>query len=352
MERSELLAACRPLLRHGIGALVFNTGIAGLLTLVGFGGGMGVNLIFSQCIGMPMWLLADGGRRLIWPNSKPPFFPFAILLIASTMAASLGGTLLATTLLSIPWMIDTYLTSLMITAVAGFIGVLYFWERERVAGLEAGAAMEKSRAETIERQMVQAQLKMLQAQIEPHFLFNTLANLRALIPLDPVRAQSMLDHLDAFLRTALAAARREQNTLRDEFGLLRDYLEILAIRMDKRLRYKLDLPEELAEAQVPPMLLQPLVENAVRHGLEPRIEGGEVAVSASAADGKLAITVADTGIGMGRSSSPGTGLGLEHVRERLAGTYGDKAGIAIRDNGGDGVAITITIPITVPLNKK
>jgi sensor histidine kinase YesM len=336
--------ACRPLAWHGVVAVIFNSGIAALLAVVGFGGGLGVNLVFSQCIGLPAWFLIDGGRKILWPGRKPPIIGFAILVLVSMLVASLGGTALATSLLGIPWMIDTYLTSLMITAVAGFVASLYFWEREKVAGLEAAAAWERSRFETVERQIAQAQLKLLQAQIEPHFLFNTLANLRALIPLDPSRAQSMLDHLDGFLRTALAAARKDQNTLGDEFGLLRDYLEILAIRMDKRLSYRLDLPAELAAEEVPPMLLQPLVENAVRHGLEPTIEGGEVSISARAANGALAITVSDTGIGMRESSNPGTGLGLAHVRERLAAAYGDKAKVEIRDNAGGGVAITLAIP--------
>jgi sensor histidine kinase YesM len=344
MELSGRLAACRPLWWHGLLSVIFNTGIAAMLTAVGFGGGIGVNLVYSQCIGLLVWLLADGGRRLLWPNGKPPLGPMSMLVIASMLLGSFGGTTLASFLLGHPRGVDTYMTSLLITAAAGFIGSLYFWEREKVAGLEAEAAQEESRSAVIERQVAEARLKLLQAQIEPHFLFNTLANLRALIPLDPARAQAMLDHLDGFLRAALAAARREQNTLGDEFSLLRDYLEILKIRMDKRLSYRLDLPEALAGALLPPMLLQPLVENAVKHGLEPSVDGGEVAVSARAGGGMITILIADTGSGARGNSNPGTGLGLAHVRERLAAAYGNRASLQFRENDNGGVAVTLVIP--------
>jgi sensor histidine kinase YesM len=152
----------------------------------------------------------------------------------------------------------------------------------------------------------------------------------------------MLGHLNGYLRATLAAARRERSTLADEFALLRGYLELQAMRMGERLRFRLELPESLAQVDLPPMLLQPLVENALKHGLEPKIEGGEVKVSASAEQGRLVLEIADTGIG--RGSSGGTGVGLANVKERIAAAYEGKARIAASENPAGGYTVTLSIP--------
>ena len=133
-------------------------------------------------------------------------------------------------------------------------------------------------------QAAEARLRLLEAQLEPHMLFNTLANLRALIGVDPQRAQTMLDHMIAYLRATLRASRADADrphTLQDEFARLQDYLELMAIRMGPRLQFALELPEALATQPVPPLLLQPLVENSIQHGLEPKVEGGRITVRAS-----------------------------------------------------------------------
>ena len=188
-------------------------------------------------------------------------------------------------------------------------------------------------------------LKLLQAQIEPHFLFNTLANLQALIGVDPARAQAMLSHLDGYLRAALATTRNDWDTLAGEFALLRSYLEILAIRMGPRLTYELDLPPELATARLPPMLLQPLVENAIRHGLEPKVDGGKVRVAARDEGNKLVLVVEDSGMGFGAGAAAGTGVGLAHVKQRLAAVYGIGASIQTGESDGGGVRITLRVPL-------
>jgi len=343
--RPERLTAFASLPRNGLYTALFTTGIAALLTAVGFGGSFAGNFVYSQCIGLPAWLLCDGGRRLLWPGKLSPAAPMMALMGVSLVLAWLGGTWLAAVLLGRPMRAEIQMTSLLVTAAGGFIAALYFREREKAALHEREAAREKSRAETIERQVVEARLRLLQAQIEPHFLFNTLANLQALIPTDAARAQLMLDHLDGFLRAALAAARKEHSTLADEFALLRDYLEILAIRMGERLRYRLTLPEPLAGAALPPMLLQPLVENAVKHGLEPKVGGGEVAVSASEKDGRLLLEVTDGGIGIGSARTAGAGTGIAQVRERLRARYGDGASLEIADNPGGGLKVTLRLPL-------
>lgn len=345
MTLSSRPAAWALLPKHGLYIALYNTAIAALLTAVGFGGGFFVNFVYSQCIGLTAWLLIDTSRHLLWRGGWPPAVPMLLIVVVSILAASVGGTWLAASLFGHPWRAHSHLTSLLITAVAGSVAVFYFWEREKIARLEAAAAQDKSRAETVERQIAEARLRLLQAQIEPHFLFNTLANLQALIPADPARAQLMLDHLNEFLHAALAASRKERNSLADEFALLRDYLEILAIRMGKRLRYRLDLPDSLARAEMPPMLLQPLVENAIKHGLEPKIDGGEIAVRASAGGGRLVLEVTDTGLGLGAAATSGTGTGIAQVRERLAAVYGGSASLEFTGNPGGGVAATLRLPL-------
>jgi signal transduction histidine kinase len=346
MTHSARLAARTTLPTYILYSVIFNTVIAVLLAAVGFGGGFGVNLVYSQCIGLPASLLSFGTRRLLWPDRSAPIVMLLPFVIAFLLLAWFGGTWLAALLLGHPWPVQGYLTSLVITAVAGFVAVLYFWERERMACLETEAAQQKSRAETIERQAAQARFALLQAQIEPHFLFNTLANLHALIGAEPARAQTMLSHLNDFLRASLLAARKDRNSLAEEFALLRDYLELLSIRMGARLAFRLDLPQELAQSQVPPMLLQPLVENAVKHGLEPKVEGGEVTVVARRNGDCIELQVADTGLGFAAAATSGTNVGLAHLRERLAAIYGATASLGIAENAQGGVSVTLNLPLS------
>ena len=348
MNHPDRLAAFATFPINGLYVALFNTGVAALLAAVGFGGSFAVNFVYSQCIGLPAWLVCDGGRRLLWPGQPSPTAPMIALASSSLLLAWFGGTRLAAFALGDPWHAtgtEKGLTILLITVAAGFAIVLHLWEREKSARLEIEAARERSRAETVERQIAQARLRLLQAQIEPHFLFNTLANLHALIPVNPARAQVMLDRLNDFLRAAFAAGRQDSNTLAGEFALLRAYLEIFAIRMGERLRFRLELPEALAGKALPPMLLQPLVENAIKHGVEPKIEGGEVTVRANAEDDRLVLTVADTGLGRGASSTAGTGAGIAHVRERLSGAYGEAASLELTDNAAGGVTATLRLPL-------
>ena len=309
----------------------FNTAIALLLTLVSYGN-LRDNFVFSHCIGFSVLLIVDAGRRLLWHDRSPPTLPMIALVVGAILGGWLGGTFIATLILGQPWNPgDTGGTALAVTAVAGLIGTYFFWTRERTS--------------EIERHSVEAKLKLLQAQIEPHFLFNTLANLDALIQTDPPRARVMLGHLNVYLRATLTASRRERSTLEEEFALLRGYLEVQAIRMGSRLKHTLELPVALAGASVPPMLLQPLVENAIRHGLEPKMEGGEIAVRAGKEQGVLVVTVSDTGVGWQAPGSSGTGVGLANVRERLAAAYGGQASIQVVDQPGGGASVALRLPI-------
>jgi signal transduction histidine kinase len=310
---------------------VFNTAIALLLTLVGYGGSFRDNMVFSHCIGFSVLLLVHGGWTLFWPLQKPPRLPFFGLILVAVVGGWLGGSALASLLLGIPWTGGRSAgVALVVTVTAGIVGTWFFWARHR--------------AEEMQRQAVEAQLKMLQAQIEPHFLFNTLANLDALIQTDPKRARAMLGHFNAYLRATLAATRRERSTLADEFALLRGYLEVQGMRMGERLRFSLELPDSLAQADLPPMLLQPLVENSLKHGLEPKVEGGEVKVSAREEGGRLVLEVADTGLGKANGATGGTGVGLANVRERLAAAYDNNAKVEAGANPAGGYTVRLSIP--------
>lgn len=196
-----------------------------------------------------------------------------------------------------------------------------------------------------EKELTVARLNILQAQVEPHFLYNTLANAQLLCRSDAVGAERMLGHLIQYLRHSLPRTGDALSTLGVELERATAYLEILRIRMGPRLVVDVDVPEALRGTPMPPMMLQTLVENAIKHGLEPRTRGGHVWLRASRTEAGVAVTVADDGEGFGSGTS-GTGIGLRNVRERLKLVYGDRAGLAVVANFPSGVAATITVPET------
>ena len=180
-------------------------------------------------------------------------------------------------------------------------------------------------------------------------LFNTLANLRVLIATDPPRAVAMLDRLNSYLRVTLSGSRALAHPLAAEFQRLGDYLELMSVRMGPRLAYRLELPDDLREVAVPPLLLQPLVENAIRHGLEPKVEGGEIAIGARREGRRLVIEVRDTGVGIAESNGappPEGGFGLSQVRERLATAYGEQDGLQLAAGPAGGTSVTINLPLS------
>jgi sensor histidine kinase YesM len=232
----------------------------------------------------------------------------------------------------------TVMISLTVALVpAGFLTYV-FYTRNRMATIEL-------RAEAAQRTAAESQLRLLESQLEPHMLFNTLANLRVLIAHDPQRAQGMLDHLIAFLRATLAASRAGSHPLSEEFARISDYLALMHIRMGPRLKIQLDLPELLSTLQVPPLLLQPLVENAIRHGLEPKVSGGRVEVSAARHGNHLVLSVRDTGVGLDAPAHHGARFGLQQVRDRLCTLYGEAGTLDLRaaqtENGGTLAVVTL-----------
>ncbi len=216
------------------------------------------------------------------------------------------------------------------------------------AEVKAAQATEVAESESLKRQVIEARMAAMQAQVEPHFLFNTLASIDHLIETDPARASTMQKNLIALLRASLPTLREANaqgtRALAHELAVIRPYLEILKVRMEERLQTMIDVPEGLHSAEFPPMMLQSLVENAIKHGLEPKPEGGTLAVKAEVLHGMLALTVADTGLGFGKAATAGTGTGLANIRERLALLYGKHAQLTLTENQPSGTVATITVP--------
>ncbi|MCC6851204.1 MAG: histidine kinase [Rubrivivax sp.] len=342
--------------------------VAALLAAID-GGGLGTKLVYAFAIGIACTVytslarLAAAGASDLWrrrrglPAAEAGFGAGWTGVLPALLAAMLAGppTGLAIadrltghaspSLLEMRWASTRLTIALAVIGTVASIVVLSLQERLAAARLAAEAA---------ERQAAQSRLRLLQSQLEPHMLFNTLANLRVLIGLDAAAAQSMLDRLIAFLRATLGASQAPQHALAREFAWLDDYLALMRVRMGERLHYELDLPPELAALPVPPLLLQPLVENAVRHGLEPQLAPGRVSVCAARAGDALVLTVRDSGVGFApgvpgvpRASAAGGGggFGLAQVRERLSTIYGPDAGLSLEPAAGGGTLATLHLPL-------
>ncbi len=321
------------------------------------------NLVHSVCIATLCWFAIDSLRLGLarWAHRNDPpdsnqaaarwpgwplmmvavvvgtVFGFSVghelanLVLANDTQSHVGGYFRGS------WrqMLALFLGSL----IPGMVITYWFYSRETIAAKEAAV-------QAAQRQAAEHQLKLLESQLEPHMLFNTLANLRVLIGVDPKRAQAMLDQLIAFLRATLAGSRTSQHPLRAEFTRLAEYLALMQIRMGDRLQMRFDLPDELAGLPVPPLLLQPLIENCIKHGLEPEITGGRVDVSAARDGDTLVLTVRDTGAGLSGDTVVGSSFGLVQVRERLAALYGARASLTLADavDAEGGVLATIRLP--------
>ncbi len=222
------------------------------------------------------------------------------------------------------------------------------YKRQLTAQAEAAQATEVAESEQLKRQVVEARMAAMQAQVEPHFLFNTLASIDHLIETDPPRASQMQKNLIALLRASMPTMREANHgaprDLAREMAVIKPYLEILKVRMEERLTTRIDVPDGLLSAEFPPMMIQSLVENAIKHGLEPKAEGGELLIRAEIVHGKLNIVVADTGLGFGKAATAGTGVGLANIRERLQLLYGREASVAVAENAPSGTKVTIAVP--------
>ena len=216
---------------------------------------------------------------------------------------------------------------------------------KRRAELMAKEATAQADVATLERRLVEAQMATLQAQIEPHFLFNTLALIGQLIETDPPQAAKVHMHLIDYLRATMPQLRSSGGgTLGRQVELSRAYLAIMQARMKDRLAVSFDVPDYLDQAPFPPMMLPTLIENAIKHGLEPKIEGGRIDVRAFLIDGKLQVDVRDNGVGFNMHA--GDGVGLANIRERLHLLYGSDAELVIEAPVEGGALASIRVPYT------
>jgi signal transduction histidine kinase len=305
-------------------------------------------LVFSESVGLAIIGFALLLRPSRWFASVSPTLGWLVTGAIAIPAGYVVGHVLALAILQEPFRIlspgiDRLVPVVFTVLIAGF-GLHYFATREHLAN-EAAARSEAQRLAT------ESQLRLLRAQLEPHMMFNTLANLRSLVREDALQAEVMIDQLITYLRSALAASRTEESTLSNEFTQLRAYLEIMSLRMGPRLTYRLELPQDLEKVAVPAMLLQPLVENAIKHGLEPKVGTGRVDVVARRTDAGVEISIADTGLGLPAQgetrSSPGSvsgSYGLLHVRERLQALYGSQASLTLARLAPTGVCAIVRIP--------
>jgi len=218
----------------------------------------------------------------------------------------------------------------------------------KLAAARAQATLARAEAERhlLSKQAVEAELKLMQAQVEPHFLFNTLASVQFLTETDPPAANRLLGHLIAYLRAALPQLRASSTTLGKEVELCEAYLNILRTRIGSRLAFSIDVPAELRAHAFPPNLLISLVENAIKHGIEPSADGGTIEVRARRDGDMLTVEVADTGRGVvDNGSRQGGGVGLANVRERLAALYGSRGRFTLSPLTPRGTRAALEIPI-------
>jgi sensor histidine kinase YesM len=307
------------------------------------------NLLVSLCVSTAFFAVFRGFERWApqrwldtitgWRDWRSALF-FSGLSIACTLAGVIVGFAL----------VDMIWSGVGLKELLRNLG---FWRQFLLVSVLVSVVLTRRyrarwKEEALQARVTEAQLKLLQGQIEPHFLFNTLANVQSLIDFDPQRAKEMLERFTDYLRASLVGQLRgDTTTLAQEFAMLEAYLALMQLRMGERLRVRFELPAELGAVVLPPLLVQPLVENAIHHGLEPQIAGGQVTVSARRQDGALQIWVEDDGQGLhGPRRRGGHGVALGNIRERLQARWGPAARLDLLPREGGGTRASLQIPLT------
>ena len=308
----------------------------------------GRNLVVALCIGFVIQLLFNLGRRLFaspaqvrqWRAWQRTLFFAGVPLLGVAIGWPLGVQLSGADVLV--WVSSRDGNNIVIGTVLMAVMLTFLFHTFFAA---------KSRQFEAEKRATEAQLRLLQAQIEPHFLFNTLANVQTLLDHDLPKARQMLEAFTDYLRSSLTTLRVEASPLAQELELARNYLVLLQARMEDRLRFSIDADDAALRVPLPPLLLQPLVENAVVHGLEPSIDGGSVRVTARIAGPQLVIEVLDDGRGPDApprlGGRAGAGLALTNIRQRLQARYGVQASLEIHA-AHPGTLARITLPLEAP----
>jgi signal transduction histidine kinase len=341
---------------------VWNTMIAAFLTgaaLMFGAGGDGVREVF-----VPLWAISNlvgylihgtltGLQRVLrgWPSRARgmPRLLYQVVVTGScvVLGVAIGNALLngrhPLYYLERGAVLAPLIPFALLMAVFMFL-VLVAGER-RIAR-QTLAARQSEQIAAAAQLLAEARLRALQAQIEPHFLYNTLANVLSLIDTQPAQASHMLGRFIDYLRASLTASRAEHATLGAELDLAAAYLDVLAVRMGARLRYRIEADAAARAVRIAPMLLQPIVENAVMHGLEPKVDGGEIVLRVRLDGQAVRIEVADSGAGLtARPARPGGGVGLANLRSRLRSLYGHGAEVQLLENQPCGVLVRVLLPL-------
>lgn len=324
-----------------LAVFIANSLIATILWLSGMHGNFAKIWVVSQCIGFGI-LFTQALLCLVSGRDRPSWISWP----ASIMLGGAIGIGLAILLGVLPGIEENPPQLLRIGLLAIVFGILmsfFFYQAARFNALKLAQREAELREMARQKEAAIAHLKLLQAQIEPHFLFNTLANLHSLIGQNDNLAKTLLERLNDYLRASLSHSRADTATLADESRMLAAFLDIHSVRTGGRIKSQIDISEALRSLPFPPMLLQPLVENAISHGLEPKLGQGQVEIIARIENQFLSLKVRDDGIGL-QSQKSGHGVGLANVRERLASLYGPSAELRIRDNQL-GVIAELWIPL-------
>ena len=225
------------------------------------------------------------------------------------------------------------------------VPIIYFFSsREKLIESEKRTQNEKIKRLIMEKESAMTSLQLLQAQIEPHFLFNTLSNVISLFDTDVAKAKQMLIDVNEYLRVSLARTRQEMITLSQELDIVRQYLDIFKIRMGKRLSYEINDHTGSHDLLFPPLIVQPLVENAIKYGLEPKVDGGKICIDCAMEKEMLSIVISDTGMGLDVNANV-AGIGINNVSQRLEGIYGTKADLTLTPNYPSGIKAIIKVPL-------
>ena len=313
----------------------------GWRTAAGWVRALGTSLVFSVCISFTIDLLYLACRRVLGVRLQTLAPWQRALYLWGTPLVGLGVALpLANLLTGVDQVADGY-PAIRTTPLGAAAFMLL------VMALFYGFFAIRARQLRAEQRAAQAQLRLLQAQMEPHFLFNTLANVVSLMDADTARAKAMLESFTDYLRASLGSLREPEHALGDELDLVDAYLRVVGVRMEDRLRYRIDVPTGLRTLRVPALSLQPLVENAIVHGLEPSLAGGQVVIEAQRRRDSLVIRVTDDGLGLDAlrpGAHRGSGTALNNIRARLQQAHGSRAHLQIEATAPHGVRATLTLP--------
>lgn len=321
--------------------------IAAFLTIVGISKSFPANLVMSLSFGLSMCSLITLLFWLLNPQTSSALSISLILLtgvVGGLVVGSQVGSFVLRRFFSVVMGAggDYFLKTAVLAIFFGGTATYFFYSKAKLKLVREAAEKERMNRLASEKEALESKLRMLQAQIEPHFLFNTLSNILSLIDTEPSKGKSMLMDLIHYLRTSLSRTLPDTTTLGQELDTINAYLSIQKIRLADRLSFTIDVPETLRQHPSPPMLLQPLVENAVKHGLEPKVDGGEITITADEQGDLFRITVADTGLGF--SSFNTAGVGIANVRERIRLIYGGKGRLLLEENKPVGVRAVIEVP--------